>query len=400
MGSIITLGIGRLELDWGKNWAYRNHSKLFLPDDKKMVPYYYVDYETREPIVQRKPGFARRLRSVKCRLELLGYALPGIRSAYDEESAQAPDFYEGPDIGFDLFARAVIAVDIDNVHPNEGKDDYDLGEYVTHNIFQDPEFNKTEVSLNSLSKWDGEFFENLDPYITLRLLAENPNNLEREVVWGYADVVEGGWVSEEDLYTGLDQEDKYLIVTEGSTDTAVLRKSLQLVTTDIADFFEFVDMSENYPFTGTGNLYRFCQGLARIGIQNKVVVLFDNDTAGCEMYDRAREIDLPPNMKVTKLPDLRCCRNFATCGPTGQSYEDINGKAVSIELFLDLDREISQSPLVRWTAYNSRMDRYQGALVDKEEYIREFLGAEGTCSGYDTSKLGILWEHLYETCIG
>ena len=48
----------------------------------------------------------------------------------------------------------------------------------------------------------------------------------------------------------------------------------------IADFFKFVDMEEGYPFSGTGNFFRFTQGLASIGILNNVVVIYDNDAEG------------------------------------------------------------------------------------------------------------------------
>jgi hypothetical protein len=75
MGSVITLGIGRLEIDWGKNEYFINHSKLFLPHDKKSVPYYYVKYDTGEPIVEDKIAFARPLKLVKRRLELLALSL-------------------------------------------------------------------------------------------------------------------------------------------------------------------------------------------------------------------------------------------------------------------------------------------------------------------------------------
>jgi len=33
MGSMIELGLGHLEIDWGKNEFFRNHSKLFLETD-------------------------------------------------------------------------------------------------------------------------------------------------------------------------------------------------------------------------------------------------------------------------------------------------------------------------------------------------------------------------------
>src|SRR6202043_1566387 len=105
------------------------------------------------------------------------------------------------------------------------------------------------------------FFENLDPYVILRLLCENPANLDQNVIWRFQDVLESGWISEDldDPYEGLDDTDRYLIVTEGSSETSIPETSVSLVHAEVADFFNFIDMSENYPFTGTGSLYRFCQ---------------------------------------------------------------------------------------------------------------------------------------------
>ena len=55
----------------------------------------------------------------------------------------------------------------------------------------------------------------------------------------------------------------------------------------------------------------------------------------------------------------------------GSAQEDINGQAVSIELFLDL--RTGPEPCVRWTSYNSSIDLYQGALIAKERYTKRFL---------------------------
>ena len=103
--------------------------------------------------------------------------------------------------------------------PEDG--DYNLGEYVARAIFADPEFTKTESRLGSLTDEDGTFFENLDPYIPLRLLAENPQNLDQHIVWAFADIVEGGWVTPDELYEGVPDENRWLIVTEGSSDGSV-----------------------------------------------------------------------------------------------------------------------------------------------------------------------------------
>ena len=54
MDSMINLGVGKLELDWGKNNFFTNHSKLFFPSDVKKIPYYYADN-----VIEYKEGFSR-----------------------------------------------------------------------------------------------------------------------------------------------------------------------------------------------------------------------------------------------------------------------------------------------------------------------------------------------------
>jgi hypothetical protein len=395
MGSIITLGVGRLEVDWGKNNFFKNHSRLFLKGDIKPEPYYYADnYE------ETKPAYSRPLRQVLPRLELLGYTLSACRRMYDETVETLLDYYPDPEIRFDLLARALASVDVQRIALSQDElEDYDLGEYAAKAILCDPEFTKTAADLASLTRHDGTFFENLDPYIILRLLCENPRNLEQNVIWRFQDVLESGWVSDcDDLYTGPSDTDKYLVVTEGSSDTSILSKSLNLVHPGVIDFFNFIDMSDNYPFTGTGNLFRFCQGLASIRIQNKILVVLDSDTAGVETFRRVRKLPLPQNMRVACLPPLDQFRAFKTLGPSGESIEDVNGKAVSIECFLDLKHGGGNPPAVRWTSFNRDLGVYQGELVGKEVYTRSFFDLAADRS-YDLSKLAYLWEKLLAAAV-
>jgi hypothetical protein len=53
--------------------------------------------------------------------------------------------------------------------------------------------------------------------------------------------------------------------------------------------FCFVDMKENYPFAGVGNLFNFCRGLTSIRIKNDILVIFDNDVAGVRQYNKANK---------------------------------------------------------------------------------------------------------------
>lgn len=398
MGSIISLGIDHFEIDWGKNNCFVNHSRLFLPNDIALAPYHYVDDDTEQPVVMDNKAYVRPLRSVVKRLELLGYTIKGCREAYDRLCSEMPEYYDKPDVDFDLFAQTVSSIDAEQFRIPDPHWEWDLGEYVVANILNDPEFTKTHAGFESMSREEGTFFENIDPYVTLRLLALNPANLDRLVVWRYADAIEGGWVEEDQLYEGLHEKDKYLIVTEGSSDTFVLRKSLISTLPDVADFFEFIDMKENYPFTGTGNLLRFCQGLAKIKVQNKVVVIFDNDTAGRAAYEQVLKVPLPESMTIMKLPSLHEFESIRTLGPSGEQIEDVNGRAVAIEAFLDLQFLRTEEPKVRWSSYEKSLGQYQGELVDKDSYVRIFSENMSGSTGYDLSKLSYLWNCILAAC--
>lgn len=393
MGSLICLRLGRLELDWGKNSSFMNPSALFDRGDVRPAPYYYAD-----DVVEEKPAFVRRLGAVVRRLEMLGFTMTDCEQLYKEMVRITPSYYPPPKLTFQQFARVVGQVDVDAVSIPEGESgDYDLGEYVSE-LFRDPEFANANPDLAALTREDSTFFENLNPYVTLRLLAANPRNADKEVVWSFADVFEGGWVEEGEVYEGVPQKDRCLVVTEGSTDGRVLSTALPLVAPDVVDFFTFVDMSENYPFTGSGNLFRFCQGLARIGIQNRILVVLDNDTAGHSAARRIASLDLPPRMRVTVLPDLDECRAVRTLGPSGERFEDINQRAVSIEWFLDMTALDGSAPIVRWTSYHAELDQYQGELIGKDDYVRHFLQAVKQPDTGPWPKLALLWDHLLAVC--
>ena len=240
----------------------------------------------------------------------------------------------------------------------------------------------------------GDFYENLDARLLVRVLCENPTAVDVPLQWYIADHIESGWSTEEELAPRLEEKDKILVVTEGKSDTFVLQTTINMLFPEIADFFNFIDMEENYPFTGTGNLYNFASGLTKIKIQNQTMVIFDNDEAGIFSYNKCKEkLDVIPNLKFYHLPDMAEFENFLTVGPTGESYQDINGKAVSIECFMDLHYNLPNPPKVRWTIYSEKSGRYQGALIAKDEYTRIFK-KHLRDEGYRTDKLRFLINDL------
>lgn len=392
MGSYIRLGVGKLELDLGKNYGFRDYSALFQQSDKKDIPYFYAD-----DIIEYKPGYSRVLSSVKRRLELIGYSLNRLSEIHTREIAAVPNYYDPVTIDFATMLELFSNINISDYEIKLEGRDYSLGEYAAEVILNNPSFSALKIHFNNMSDSDaGTFFENLDPLYILRLLMENPANLTMNLEWRTQDIIDGGYYTEEEVFPELSDSETFLIVTEGSSDLFVIKRTLELMFPDIMDFFSFVDMHENYPFTGTGNLYKFCQGLTSIRIQNKILVIFDNDVEGNLSYQKTINLKLPRNMKIMKLPNLEEFTNFKTIGPSGETYGDINGTAVAIECFLDFN---GLKPRVRWTDHRKEPGVYQGSLENKDAYIRKFKKARADSGNYDFSKLKILVEKIFKMCI-
>lgn len=360
MGSMITLGIGRMEIDWGKNSSFRNHSVLFKTSDVKPIPYYYVDMDSDEPIIELKEGYARKLSSIKRRLDLLGYDLASIRKMFEDAVREHQEYGYKIKLSFDVFYDVLRAINISEIDTVKlavefEENGYDFGEYARRCILNAPEVQEKllleyeEVEDNEYQDPEGEvseFLENLDPYITLRILADNPTNAEQEVFWGFADVVENGWVRRDEVVRGLPLEKRILIVTEGSSDSYVLRKAIDQLYPDISDFF-----------------------------------------------DQSQTLQKPDSFVIIKLPYYQEFSSICTLGPQGSSMENINGRAVAIECFLDFS-SVQKVPCVRWTSYNKNERQYQGELENKDEYIRAFKQCDFTDGSYDPTKLEFLIEYI------
>lgn len=361
MGSIASLDVGGITLDWGKNEAWPSHGALFQSKDA-------VEESDGKPLAH-----AAKLRDVVPRLELLGYTLTASRSRLLWRA-------EWVDEPRDMAALCAI---VESLRIETGGD-------------------LDSCDIASLLKQAGqpidEYDEHVEPYAALRLLAEHAPNADVEVRWHYGDVIAGGWMPESALAEPLPSGSRFLLVTEGSSDSFILKKAIDLLRPRVHDFFRFVDMHDNYPFTGTGNLFRFCQGLASIGLQNKAVVIFDNDTEGASAFERVGKLALPATMGVLQLPSLPEFESFPTIGPQGVTSENINGRAVAIECFLDLEHEASRKPRVRWSSFNKDRGEYQGALEEKDDYVRQFKELRGVGDGYNFSKLNALLDALLSKC--
>jgi len=70
MGTVITLSLGNLEVDWGKNYNHTNHSSLFQPKNLKVFNVKYHDEDEEKYVTKKKEVLMAPLREILPRLEL------------------------------------------------------------------------------------------------------------------------------------------------------------------------------------------------------------------------------------------------------------------------------------------------------------------------------------------
>ncbi|GAB3428113.1 HEPN/Toprim-associated domain-containing protein [Massilia solisilvae] len=383
MGSYSGLMLGPLTVTESKNEFVSYHNEFFLAEDLVVSPL----YGQTEP----EEHYERPLRLVVKRLELMGFTLARAREEYVRPN---PYSFDDPlPLTFDQvmdILRTVNIAEIKNEYPEQPA----CGQFVPADIqpilrevLPPGRFEATHWDLLAL-------LENFSPESTLRVLAESPANLDLPVIWFFNDVVQGGWTERENIQHGISEPAEYLLVTEGSSDAKILRRAFDVLRPDISDFFRFVDMADGYPFSGTGNLLNFAKGLVSIRIQNNVVFVFDNDAEGVACMKKCNALSLPPNMKMMKLPDIEEFRQFRTVGPQGDQLADINGRGASIECYLDLPADAA----VRWSSYNEALAVYQGALMEKDRFKREFLDLDGFQESYNYEKLNRVLDEIVAIC--
>ena len=193
-----------------------------------------------------------------------------------------------------------------------------------------------------------------------------------------------------------------VIIAEGGTDIAVLKRSLARLHPYLTDYVTFFDYDGSSADGGADYLVKFLRAFAATRMNTPILAVFDNDAAGNDAFSRATRLALPNNIRVTRLPDIELARAYPTLGPQGQHEIDINGQAVSIELFLGVHNlragKEFLSPIV-WGSYVQGIGRYQGALQDKRAVLTHFLADtaehdDGVDYRRRFPELVALWDHI------
>jgi hypothetical protein len=423
MTTPITLTVGAITLTFNKWEIGIDHGMLFQESDRQRrrhpcTDYSYYDEHPKEDPAQSETCFCRSLGSMLPRLELLGYTLATVKAEYKKQVTQDAERYAADDgaqpptrperLEFEKFIEFIRRYPVSDLD-NECRPDAQSGpEQWRARLAADPAVallpqgdpDRNFDGFSERSRFGG-LIGFLSPYSVLRVLAENPANLKLDVVWDYGNFVAAGWAKNEEFVAGARREQTYLLATEGTSDTHILKRGLSLLRPDVEDFFRFIDIEERHPFSGTGNLAKFAEGLVKIDVQNRVVFVFDNDAEGVDAYCSLQRFSFPVNMRSMLLPDLDQLRDFPARGPSGVVRTDINGRAAAIECYLDLRLAGRPEARVTWTNFKESRGIYQGALEFKESYAKAFYEAstEAIANGtYDVSKLRAVLDALFATC--
>lgn len=199
---------------------------------------------------------------------------------------------------------------------------------------------------------------------------------EEEITLDLDDLLEGGW-----LETSVDPREHAnalvaytsqgglppIVLTEGRFDVEVLTTALRLRRPHLVGYITFPDFNQKNE-GGAAALRQTVRAFASAGIPNRVVALFDNDTAARDVLRSFSTGTLPANLLITRLPDLELARDYPTVGPQGEHSMDVNALATAIEMYLGADVLADDGEMrpVVWGGYAKRLAAYQGEVSDKD----------------------------------
>jgi hypothetical protein len=166
-----------------------------------------------------------------------------------------------------------------------------------------------------------------------------------------------------------------IVLTEGSTDKFVLENALRILKPELREYVSFMDFAGLNVEGGASFLASIVRAFAGAGVRDRVVAVFDNDTAGCLSQSLISKHDLPDNIRIIRYPDIDIAKNYPTIGPSGLVNLDINNSAAGIEIYLGSDvltePDGSLMP-IQWKGFEAKLGRYQGEMLDKRGCLRRF----------------------------
>ncbi|MFI5117982.1 MAG: HEPN/Toprim-associated domain-containing protein [Terriglobales bacterium] len=431
MGSYTDFSIGGYDLLTSKSYVEPVFMTVFKETDKKITP---VEVDGDKEIDQhRSIRYAVSASIAKERLGVMGFSLRKTRLDFDREKKVEAEYLEEviqdqEEENRDLSAEDAGQLDVHNRQPDPdefldswlvGKQkELDLLRRSTFDDFLDgfrflnvhslspylPQYQEIPSDVPELVRFmlsDDEDrllrFPCTDPRFLIRAFLETAED-EEEVVQDISSVVDAGYYDDSDsvceqaiesLIADYPVNQRIIILTEGSTDSSILDRSLRLLFPHLAGYYTFMDFEASNAAGSAGVLVGTIKAFAGAGITNRVIALFDNDTAAEDAIRGLKKTKIPDNIRFAQYPPIEIAKTYPSIGPGGMLAEmDINGLACSLELYFGVDVLRSEGGMtpIQWTGYNRALNRYQGEILDKDRLIEGYRRKLDDCEA-DTSRI-------------
>lgn len=229
-----------------------------------------------------------------------------------------------------------------------------------------------------------------DIRLLLRLACEvSPS--DTFVIQDITELIGSGYYGEEEavcinatreLIAGHPENSSRIILTEGRTDTEILKKSLELLYPHLYEYYSFLDFSSSKSPGGAGHLVNLIKAFSAAGITNRIIALFDNDSAALDAARSLEKTQIPKNIVFRHYPELDILKNFPTIGPNGLTSMNVNGLAASIELYLGEDilrNQQEELTPIQWKGYVEPLKKYQGEVLQKASLQEAFYKKHKQC---------------------
>jgi hypothetical protein len=377
MGSYAQLKIGDISVSQFKSEVEPWVALVFTADDRRTRP--ATDVELERAGVD-EPWHVTELVApadvVRDRLELTGADWGAAVTAFDELVAQQIETHTSVR---ESTQDETIRKRIDE--ENKAIRKLDLDAWVDALCSSRPDTAEKRTDLGTRS-WLLDLWEYGDIRLCLRAVLEcRPSDV---VTLDVTDLIDGGWLTTDEdpreaALSAFGWAERYaspiVVLTEGSTDTRVLETALEIVYPHLRGFIRFADFTHQQE-ANAGALVKTVKAFAAAGITNRVVALFDADSAA---RDAVRSLDtakLPASIQVRHLPRIEIGDGYPTIGPSGDIVaDDINGRACSLELYFGRDVLTEMDGSLRpvlWTAFVHGVNAWQGVIERKAELQDRF----------------------------
>jgi hypothetical protein len=193
------------------------------------------------------------------------------------------------------------------------------------------------------------------------------------VAFDYSSLVDWGTYDEEEDIT--EEPSKIIILTEGSTDREFLERTLKVLYPQLSKYYFFLEFHSSNLRGGSSSLVNLIKGFIGAGIFNKMIAVFDNDTAAIDALRSLSGVSLPDTIRIITLPHLNLAKDYPTIGPQGNINVDVNGLACSIEIYFGIDiltNTKGELMPIQWMGYNKVLEQYNGEILNKREIQEKY----------------------------